>query len=260
MNVEAGRERIAYLHVPIEFKTKGVDKNTGKEIYDTHHRWSFGDGTSGEGNEVSHTYMFPGEYTVVLNSYSQNDDAVDVTKVKVVNADVGALYHEKYVELTNNSNDDVNVGGWKFKGNNKEYTIPRDTIIPGKGSVKIPRVVLGRVGESSLLLFTYPDDSSISELALLSDVDVQKQIAEIETKLNSLKDELSIAYQNNNSDPGRNVWVGNEGTRLVSSQDVSSHIGAPQKDISETVAAPIESSAGKSIVEKVMDFFSSMLK
>ena len=191
LNVDAGRERIAFLHSPIEFKSRAVDKNSGKDVFGARYVWSFGDGTSAEGSVVSHTYAFPGDYVVVLNSSSGIDDAVDLTNIKVIEPKVSLISTDSYLEISNEKDLDVNIGGWKIKGDSKEYVIPRDTIISSKNNIKIPRQILGEIISSKNISLLYPDQVVSSQIASIGEVEKQKQIAkEFNTKLLALKTKL----------------------------------------------------------------------
>ena len=259
LNVEAGRERIAFLHSPIEFKARAFEKKSGKDISGARYSWSFGDGTSLDGETVSHSYAFTGDYNVVLNSYSGSDEAVDITKVKVVEASVGAAYTDSYLELTNQSILDVNVGGWKVRGGDKEYIIPRDTIISGKSSIKISRQVLGRVGESAKISVAYPDGQIFSELALLTSNDKQKIVAELSARLALLQSELAQASVQQVS--GQVFANGESSSRLVSENDVSRNkTEEGVKSENNSVAVPAEAEASRSLMSKLFDFFGTILK
>lgn len=259
LNVEAGRERIAFLHSPIEFKARAFEKKSGKDVSGARYSWSFGDGTSLDGETVSHSYAFTGDYNVVLNSYSGTEEAVDVTKVKVVEAHVAASYTDTYLELANQNVLDVNVGGWKVRGDDKECIIPRDTIISGKSSIKIPRQVLGRVGESAKISVAYPDGQIFSELALLAPEDRQKIIAALSARLASLQSELAQASVEK---VGEQTFAGGEsGSRLVSENDVArSKAEEESKPENISVAVPAEAQASRSLMSKVFDFFATILR
>ena len=259
LNVEAGRERIAFLHSPIEFKARAFEKGSGKDISGARYSWTFGDGTSLDGETVSHTYAFPGDYNVVLNSYSGSEEAVDITKVKVVEAKVTASYTDTYLELANQNSLDVNIGGWKVKGGDMEYLIPRDTIISGKGSVKIPRQVLGKVGESTKISVVYPDNQTMSELSLLTPEDKQKIITELSTKLTNLQYQLAQASVQQISD--QTFTSGESNSRLVSENDVARNKTEEESKAENiSIANPAEAKASRSLMSKLFDFFATILR
>ena len=74
--------RVVLAGAPIIFEGKlaGLENNFGS----TRTTWSFGDGASAEGESVTHTYYYPGEYTAVLDVSSGGSIATDRMLVRVV--------------------------------------------------------------------------------------------------------------------------------------------------------------------------------
>jgi hypothetical protein len=259
LSVEAGRERLAYLHTPIEFKSYAKDRATGKSVSGARFYWTFGDGASAEGSVVNHSYLFPGEYNVVLNSSSGEDDAVDITKVKVVIPQAKINYADSYVEFVNENSLDLNIGEWKIRGNDKEYIIPKDTIISALGSLKIPASILGAVFGSEKLSVVYPDNQLAFETSRISSVEKQKQITEISQRLALLQDELYLAYANeNNVSP----YMNGESSRLIGEGGVKKVEGETLAggDTNNSVASPISSPVSQSVLSKIVDFFATMFR
>lgn len=140
LKADAGRHRIVITKNPIEFdaKTSELSNYTSNAKY----TWTFGDGRADIGKKVTHTYLFPGEYNVVLNVDALDKHAVSRTVVKVINPEVEIIDIQKgmegYVELRNNSTYEVNVGGWIIDAGSTKVEIAKDTIITPKESVKLP--------------------------------------------------------------------------------------------------------------------------
>jgi hypothetical protein len=259
LNVEAGRERLGFLHTPLEFKAYSQDKKTGKNVSNARYYWTFGDGSSAEGNVVSHTYLFAGTYNVVLNSSSGEEDAVDITKVKIIEPKVKMVYTDFYVEFINENTTDLNIGGWKIKGNDREYLLPRDTIISANGNMKIPFSMLGPVSESDKLGVVYPDNQLAFETSRVLGEEKQKQITEISQKLAMLQKELNLAYAGENN---LTQFTGIEDGRLISENDVNkSKGGKGESEISNTnLANSLSSGASASVLSKIVDFFAGMFR
>jgi len=259
LNVEAGRERLGFLHTPLEFKAYSQDKKTGKNVSNARYYWTFGDGSSAEGNIVSHTYLFAGTYNVVLNSSSGEEDAVDITKVKIIEPKVKMIYTDSYVEFINENSTDLNIGGWKIKGNDREYLLPRDTIISANGNIKIPFLMLGSVSESDKLGVVYPDNQLAFETSRVLGEEKQKQITEISQKLAMLQEELNLAYAGENN---LTQFTGIEEGRLISENDVNiSEGGKGESEISNTnLANSLSSEASASVLSKIVDFFAGMFR
>lgn len=73
--ISAGRERISYVGVPIAFSARYNSSPNIAEMPQTF-SWSLGDGTTASGKDISHTYKYAGDYTVVLNGTCDGNDAV----------------------------------------------------------------------------------------------------------------------------------------------------------------------------------------
>lgn len=255
LNVEAGRERLGFLHTPLQFKSYAKDKKTGKNISGAKYLWTFGDGTSGEGEEIVHTYLFPGEYNVVLNSSLDNEEAVDITKVKIVPPEVKMSLADLYIEFANEKSTDLNIGGWKISGNNKEYLIPKDTIISANSSIKIPDVVIKDILSGEKVSLVYPDNQLAFETDQVLDNEKKKQISEISQKLLSIKNELDYAYTQNID---YTEFADSEGGVGVFGTDTKMGVENENKDalLANSISAP----ATKGVVSKILDFFATMFK
>lgn len=123
--------------------------------------WNFGDGSSKEmkvntGGSVTHTYFYPGEYRVILeyyiNDYGEVPDATDEIILKIIPADVliSSVGDEKdfFIELTNNTTNDVDISKWILVSGDKRFMFPKNTIITAKKKITFSPFVTG---------FTYAD-------------------------------------------------------------------------------------------------------
>ncbi len=141
--VSAGRSRLGFVGVPVSFITKVTKaKNiTSGSLVST---WSMGDGGFKNGIGVSHVYQFPGEYTVVLNAQWGESDAVSKTRIKIIEpqVDIERVSHT-VVRISNNSSQELNLGGWRIESERNRYIIPIDTIVAGKGSIQISLNTIG---------------------------------------------------------------------------------------------------------------------
>lgn len=137
IKADAGRKRVVSVNSPIKFEA-GVSGTDGKINYE----WSFGDGQSKNGQIATHTYLFPGEYNVVLNVNVGTEKAVSRTTVKVVDASISLLSVGNtpvpFVELKNNSSSEINIQGFEVRNEKDVFTFSEDTIMPPKTVIKFP--------------------------------------------------------------------------------------------------------------------------
>lgn len=135
LQVSAGGDRLTSPGSPI-FLQASIKKNPSSNS-SVRFNWSYGDGEVGTGALVSHTYKYPGEYAVVLNAISGNNFAVARLKVKVVAPELSVSYGDSFVEISNNSNYEINLFNWKIINNGKAFVFQPDTIVFPKSKIKI---------------------------------------------------------------------------------------------------------------------------
>lgn len=127
--ISAGRDRLSSVGSSVAFSstlTRRQNISDNNVIYS----WSFGDGTTGQGANVSHIYKFPGEYSVVINASYSDIQAVSRIVVKVIEPKIDLGRVSGGVEITNNSVAEINLEGWNLSGGTKVFVFPKDTLIP----------------------------------------------------------------------------------------------------------------------------------
>ena len=136
LEVSAGRERITYIGVPIEFVAKyKIDKSI--EGRSPNFSWSFGDGISTDGEKVVHSYKFLGDYNVVLNAEIGDEKSVSRTSVRVLSPDISIkTLIDGDMEVKNNGKVEINLGSWTINVLLSRFVFPKDTIVgPGKSII-----------------------------------------------------------------------------------------------------------------------------
>ncbi|TAK57252.1 PKD domain-containing protein [Patescibacteria group bacterium] len=132
-----GRDRLAVVGAPVLFQAKlAVIKNVSNP---TRYLWSFGDGSAKDAVKTEHTYLFPGEYVVVLNAEAFESNAVWRGMVKVVTPELSVVGQSpEYIEIWNKSPFEINLNDWKLRNGQESFTFPLDTIIPARKKVAFP--------------------------------------------------------------------------------------------------------------------------
>ncbi|KKS39397.1 MAG: hypothetical protein UU98_C0001G0002 [Parcubacteria group bacterium GW2011_GWD2_42_14] len=131
--LDLGEERTVTVGVPTVFLAKTF-KERGEEIVVEDIEWNFGDGTTGKGREVTHTYRYEGSYVVTAKGNRKGylreitDTAhlvvhVGKPSVEIVHVDAG------YIELKNTSSEVVEVSGYVLLSGTSHFTIPKNTHI-----------------------------------------------------------------------------------------------------------------------------------
>ncbi|MCX6713389.1 MAG: lamin tail domain-containing protein [Candidatus Vogelbacteria bacterium] len=136
-SIGAGRKRLALVGEPVEFRA------TASNPAELRFSWSFGDGTATEGEIISHTYRFPGDYEVVLHGlYGGGKEAVSRTSVKVnaLDFEFGVIdLKAGFLEIKNKSSYEANLTNWRLScGSSTPFVFSRDTIMAAGRTLKIP--------------------------------------------------------------------------------------------------------------------------
>jgi hypothetical protein len=139
--VTSGRDRLATVGSELTFKGE-VNKKSGISEQYLEYIWNFGDGTTAQGQVVTHRYKFPGEYIVLLTARFSDKVAVSKTNVSVVETHVSALRVPGGIQITNNSSGEINIGEWKIITPSNSFTIPKDTLIGKRNTITLPLSVL----------------------------------------------------------------------------------------------------------------------
>ena len=124
--VSAGRDRLGVAGSPLEFEVETNLEYKNNSVF----VWNFGDGSEGVGDVVSHTYLYPGEYALMLNVSGPKDKAVSRANVKIINPNF-AITHasNERVEITNNAKNEASLFGRVLVAGGKIFAFPKDTII-----------------------------------------------------------------------------------------------------------------------------------
>lgn len=199
VSVNAGRKRLASVGAPVEFRATvtGFRENEGSlELL-----WSFGDGAHAYGRVVRHIYALPGTYQVVLNAnQADTNQAVARTSVEVIKPEIKITQATpEFIELKNNSKQEVNLTFWKLKHHSQEFIFPVDTIIAANNSIKLPvGITYLRPDSADSLTLAYPDGQlAIAPKIIPIAAKQDKNNPELALVLNQVK--LALQQKQNNS-------------------------------------------------------------
>lgn len=182
-------EKVVMVGVETIFKneTIGIDK---KPITNARAIWSFGDGVIKEGQTMSHTYLQPGTYMLVLNVSSGEFTASAKQKVDVINADLSIheikTGSEGYVSIKNNSNYDLDISRFIIISGGKNFILPQSTFILAKSVLPLDNRITGLSPEMGNVEFFYPNGQKITSLTK-----TVSNIPKVETKIISVKQDVS---------------------------------------------------------------------
>ena len=153
----AGPDKIAIVGADVVFEGKALGVE-GKSLENARYVWNFGDGSTKEGQSVSHVYKYPGEYTVILDvssGYFSGSDRAKITaeESKIFISSIGDGV-KNYIELTNGSKYETDLSAWILKSGTTTFYLPARTYIGGNKKLIIP-------AESSGIAVVFPSDTKL---------------------------------------------------------------------------------------------------
>lgn len=147
-------KQIGFVGIPLEFQVDTTGYS-GEIISYGKYFWNFGDGDSKETkineNRFSHTYFYPGEYSVNLSYYlayySENPEATDRMIIKIIEPDI-IIFNtgeagDFFIELTNNTNYEADLSGWRLISDQKNFSLPQNTILNSKKKIILSPHITG---------------------------------------------------------------------------------------------------------------------
>ena len=197
--VSAGRDRLGTVGSPLEFKVETNIEYTNNSIF----VWNFGDGREGGGEVVSHTYMYPGEYVLMLNVAGPRGKAVSRVNIKIVSSELAITdVSRERIEISNNSKSEASLFGRALVTKDKVFTFPRDTIIKAGQKISFGSDVTGltsveQSGVSLMIVGTeikpYEIMAKVEEQRLDNIASVQGQISILQKQLANISNQQNFA-------------------------------------------------------------------
>ena len=133
----AGKDKmgIAGADVLFEGKALGIKK---EPLENARYLWNFGDGSSGEGKNIKHTYKYPNNYIVVLDVSSGQYSVSDKTNVKITpNELIISEASDEFIKLKNKSGVILDISGWFLTGGGVLFKFPESSFISANSDLVI---------------------------------------------------------------------------------------------------------------------------
>ena len=190
LEVSAGRDRLGTVGSPLEFKAETNIEYTKNSIF----VWSFGDGSEGAGDVVTHTYMYPGDYALVLNVTGIKSKAVSRVNVKITDPKLSiSQASADRIEISNNSKSEANLFGRALLVGDKVFNFPKDTIIKAGQKISFISNVTGLhpLSASEVFIIVLGESNESANIAATIEKQKLEQIVSINTELVGLQNQLA---------------------------------------------------------------------
>ncbi len=132
----------------------------GEKIANARYIWNFGDGSTDEGQNVFHTYTYPGKYAVMLSVGAELSSAVGRVTVQAVPAQLALMTEsDGSVVLVNRAGQELSVGLWSITSGTTTFVLPQGTSVLAGQSVRFaPSIMKMHAGADSVL--QYPNGAN----------------------------------------------------------------------------------------------------
>ncbi len=184
--ISAPKTIFAGVPVKLQATTYGLDDEI--VFYGTYF-WNFGDGDSRKSNptytseKFTHTYEYPGDYTIFLEYYKGHfgevPDSVAEVFIKVVPTDVSisSVGDEKnfFIEISNDTEHKADISNWYLVSGSKSFMFPKNTNIESNKKLRLSPKLTG---------FEYVDKESLSLLGSAGNLVYEYKPVSLPKKIN----------------------------------------------------------------------------
>lgn len=199
--IEFTLPQTVYRGVPYEFSARPV-LEYGYRIDEGVLYWNMGDGTVITQTRVApitHTYQYPGTYTISFSYRDPNNrhpTLKDSKKVRVASPTIAIeIVEGKALEIKNTSTTPLDLSGWRVLASNHAVAIPDMTVIAEKSTAVIPFIALG-IPYTTTLAVIDPSGSVVARSGTATTVQKTPQPPTIYTERESIPfDDTTIGEQ-----------------------------------------------------------------
>ncbi len=158
MSVSAGSDRTVVVGASSVFSAHAFGLK-GDLIPDARIVWSFGNGEQKEGQSVLYSFPYPGTYLIIATAASGYFSATDRITITAVPAHVViSRVTPDFVELTNHSNVELDIGLWQLSADGATFMFPAHTVILPNEAVSISNIATGlKPSAPSAVQLLYPN-------------------------------------------------------------------------------------------------------
>ena len=129
--------------MPVRFEGNKSVVNKDSTVY---YAWNFGDGTTGRGAAIKHTYSQPGSYVVSLEAHlhdkREKDEVIVTVSEPAINISSIKIGENGFVEIENTTGVRVDVSNWTLQNAIDRFVFPRGSYIAPRSTVRFPAKVV----------------------------------------------------------------------------------------------------------------------
>jgi len=154
---DAGDDVTVIAGADVEFRGRAYNREQ-EIVENVRFSWNFGDGTTAEGANVMHHFVYPAKYAVILNVAHNMDAVGDRIVVTAEPARLSfSVNSDGSVSIGNGSGRDLDLSLWIIKSFNQSFILPDDTILLASQTLRIPQSTLRFFALSTSAELQYPN-------------------------------------------------------------------------------------------------------
>ncbi|MBI2023030.1 lamin tail domain-containing protein [Candidatus Giovannonibacteria bacterium] len=145
-----------------------AEDGAGKSLPSALFSWSFGDGATLQGKKVTHTFLYPGTYTVYLSVSLGDYSASDILKAAVIQNPLviselrpsqwGAQAGGGFIELKNSSSRQIDISNFGLDLGGSKFFFPANTVLAAGAFPVFSEEVMGfSVAPAGSVRLLYPN-------------------------------------------------------------------------------------------------------
>jgi PKD repeat protein len=158
------------VHTPLEM-TAAAHTQRHNVTRVTEFRWSLGDGGIARGSSVTHTYQYPGTYTVQVRASVDGQQYRERTTLAVIEPALTLEpKEERAIAVHNRGSRAIDLSGWSLSAGSERFNIPADTIIAANATIVLSEDVTD-LAPATVLALRYPDNEIAATHAAFSETD-----------------------------------------------------------------------------------------
>lgn len=158
-------DRVVPALAETDYTVKVIDSDK-KVINGLDFHWSFGDGGEKFAKDVSYTFVYPGEYTLIATADGYTSGGQGRMNIKVVKPDlsfskIGIGGAENYIDLENRTDYDLFLSNFYLKIDGSLYKLPKNLLIPKKKTIHLSGEAVGFKLPAKEISLLYPNKNTL---------------------------------------------------------------------------------------------------
>lgn len=165
MTVKAVAPKSAPVGADVYFKGSAYGAKS-EPLQNAKFIWTFGDGGTYEGKNVSHVYHFAGRYAVLLSAASGEWSATDRVEILVVEPALSISRvlegEDGFIEVRNAGSVELDVSGFMLKSGAVTFAIPEGTILLAGNTTAYPGAVTRLLANLDDTVLLFPSGKEVA--------------------------------------------------------------------------------------------------